>query len=437
MPDAAHRVRLEGVDFGEALPFVRLAESFRMALQPTKLFIALMMVLLVYFGGVTLDFMWGVQAAGPERLPVGTSNVAPLGGGLGSVASMHRDYHIFDLLVRDELGAFGRLLGSATSLNLGLTRGPGGFDRGVLGAATDMAVDTPTWLWTHHPWFFLLFGLYAGTVFFVLGGAIARLAATQACAGRSVDLLAAARFARPRALWLVLAPALPLLMAGGLWLFLAVVGWALFNLPVLDIAGSLIYGPLLFLGFLAASLVLLTLLGAGLFCAAIAVEGTDAFDAVSRVFSFLIYRPMRFFFYMFVVVVYGALTYLIVTLVVGLTLWLTASAAGAWSDGFGVIHDAAVRERPVTGDGSTANVAAWWVNIWEKLLFAGTLAYAVSYFFTSQVWVYLLMRRASDATDFADYEPEPEPAAAGADPLLSAEVLDAGGKVEPTGEPSV
>ena len=64
----------------------------------------------------------------------------------------------------------------------------------------------------------------------------------------------------------------------------------------------------------------------------------------------------------------------------------------------------------------------------ERLLFAGTLAYAVSYFFTSQVWVYLLMRRASDATDFADYEPEPEPAAPGADPLLSAEVLDGGGR---------
>ena len=192
MPDAAHRVRLEGVDFGEALPFVRLAESFRMALQPTKLFIALMMVLLVYFGGVTLDFMWGVQ---PE--PTG------------------RGYHIFDLLVRDELGAFSRLLGSATSLNLGLTRGPAGFDRGVLGAATDMTVRIPTWLWVEPPMVFpAVRALRRGGVLRA-GRAIARLAATQACAGRSVDLLAAARFARPRALWLVLAPALPLLMAGG------------------------------------------------------------------------------------------------------------------------------------------------------------------------------------------------------------------------------
>ena len=75
---------------------------------------------------------------------------------------------------------------------------------------------------------------------------------------------------------------------------------------------------------------------------------------------------MRFFFYMFVVVVFGALTYLIVTLVVGLTLWLTASAVGAWSGEFednpprGVLGTTV--PEPVV---DTQNVAAWWVGIWS------------------------------------------------------------------------
>jgi len=40
-----------------------------MALQPTKLLLALFMLILVYFTGRTLDFIWGVQAvtdAAPE-----------------------------------------------------------------------------------------------------------------------------------------------------------------------------------------------------------------------------------------------------------------------------------------------------------------------------------------------------------------------------------
>ena len=162
------------------------------------------------------------------------------------------------------------------------------------------------------------------------------------------------------------------------------------------------------------------------------MEGTDAFDAVSRVFSFLIYRPMRFFFYMIVVVVFGALTYLIVALVAQVTLWFTAAAVGAWSGDFEAIRGASAARGAVADAGSTANIASWWVGIWERLVFALTLAYAVSYFFTSQVWVYLLLRRASDDTHFADHleEPRRDRDLRG----VEGDLADDGDKLEPTGE---
>jgi len=396
MPDSAHRVRLEGVDFSAAFPTLRLFESFRMALQPTKLVLALLMLLLVYFGGVGLDLVWGQQQ------------------GEGG------DYYVFERFVQSERLAFEYLIHSAVRLETGLGTlagdgiGAGGTSEGgMFGALLGLVVAEPAWLWSHHPAFFVVLVVYFFVIKTILGGAIARLAATQACEGLTVGLLETARFTWPRAVWFVVSPLIPLLIAGVIWLVLAVSGAVLFNVPGLNVVGGLLFGLMLGAGFIAACCVIFAALGAGILPSAMAVEGTDAFDVVSRVFTFLLYRPLRYLVLSLVLLIYGALTYLIVGLIVFLTLWFTRSAAGVWVGDFDQLLPLAEFGQPLAAVdtaalSTTQRATSWLVRASSALLYGVWIAYAVSYFFTAQTWLYLLLRQQVDGSAFAEYFPQAE-----------------------------
>jgi hypothetical protein len=399
LPDPSHRVRLEGVDFARAFPALRLFDAFRMALQPTKLLLGLFMLLLIYFLGVTLDFIWGPQTVGD------------LGG---------YEYFVFQRTFEQMLSAFRYLIESAVSLNLGLDAIAGdrfgaAAEPGVVGALLTMIIGIPSQLWNDHPWFFLLLVGSSLVIKLFLGTAIARLAATQACFDRSVGLFETMQFTWPRAPWTVICPLIPLVIAGVFWLVLAIAGAALFNLPGLNVVGGLGFGLMLLVGFAAACLLIFTALGAGMMPSALAVEGTDAFDVVSRVFNFIMNRPAKYLLLTAVIVIYGALTYLVVGLVLFLTLWFTRAAAGVWASDL-----ATMMPPPQLGEpaptlrlddtvGDTVVATTWLIRVWSALLFGLSIAYAISYFFTAQTWLYLLLRRDVDGTDFAEAHPEPGP----------------------------
>ena len=411
--DPTHRVRLEGVDFARAFPSLRLFESFRMALQPTKVLLGLLGLLLIYLSGVMLDLLWGRQEA----------VLVPLMG-----RSVTQEYYIFERIFTAELSWFGHLIASASRLDVGLD----GFGRaqpsGMLVALWQMVVAEPARLWDQHPWFFAVLVVVVGVIMLVVGGAIARLAATQACLDETVGVSEAARFTLPRAAWFVVSPLIPLVVVGSIWLGLAVVGGVLFNVPGLNVVGGLLYWLMLLGGLVAACLLAFVAVGAGMMPSALAVEGTDAFDAVSRVFTFLIYRPARYLVLLVVALIYGALTYLLVGMVLYLALWFTRSATGAWSQEVGAMMQLpglgrppakAVLAEPIN---DTYHATAWLIAVWSKLLFGVSIAYAVSYFFTAQTWMYLLLRREVDGTDFADAYVSPSPAVAVGEKLEPREV---------------
>lgn len=62
MPEQPRPVRVDQIDWVAMLPWIRLFRSFRMAIQPSKLLTSLLLVVLVYLGGRTLDAMWGPSA---------------------------------------------------------------------------------------------------------------------------------------------------------------------------------------------------------------------------------------------------------------------------------------------------------------------------------------------------------------------------------------
>nr|HPR08647.1 hypothetical protein [Denitromonas sp.] len=60
------------------------------------------------------------------------------------------------------------------------------------------------------------------------------------------------------------------------------------GVPVLDVIGGFLFGFMLFLGSVAAVFLLALAFGCHLLTPAVAVEDADAFDAVSRSFSYLV-----------------------------------------------------------------------------------------------------------------------------------------------------
>ena len=147
-----------------------------------------------------------------------------------------------------------------------------------------------------------------------------------------------------------------------------------------------------------------------------AVDGCDGIDANSRAYSYVIARPWHLLFYNLVALVYGALTYLFVAGVLFVALLAAQSIVGAGADvllgGAGGRRFEFLLPRPEFGrlayspDWDTLNptgkVAATLIKV-EVYLFIGLLAaYAISFYFSAQTWIYLLLRRATDAAEFDD-----------------------------------
>ncbi|MEL7088050.1 MAG: hypothetical protein AAGL98_06355, partial [Planctomycetota bacterium] len=167
------------------------------------------------------------------------------------------------------------------------------------------------------------------------------------------------------------------------------------------------FGLMILIGFVAACLLIFSALGVGMLPSALAVEGTDAFDAVSRVCTFLIYRPIRYLLLVGVTVVFGAVIYLLVGMIMYFAFWFTVHSAGAWAGDFGqlvTVQEFGRMPYRVDAQGlSTMDKGtAWLLLVWSRLWFGLSLAFVVSFFFSAQTWIYLLLRRDLEGTAFED-----------------------------------
>src|SRR5947199_1048072 len=70
---------IRGIDWKTAFPFTLIFRSFRVAVHPSKLILALLALLLIYWGGRTMDAMTPASAAAvPDELGLyGRSWAAP------------------------------------------------------------------------------------------------------------------------------------------------------------------------------------------------------------------------------------------------------------------------------------------------------------------------------------------------------------------------
>lgn len=433
MPEQPPRTRIDGVDWHAVFPFLLIFRSFRMAVSPTKLILGLLLAILLYLGGWGLDYIWGpsvfpselqdYQARGVDDFRDFISEKRKLAEQAQYAGATIERAPIFQTLLGEELEAFQSLMESAISLKFGfydILVGGAEQRSGALGSLAVMLVDIPGWLFTAHRGFLIVFMAYGFLLTALLGGAIARIAAAEACRRESLTVFAGLRYAMMRFGSFVAAPLLPLVMVLVVGILLAVGGAAAFNWWITDLIGGALFLAFLLGGFVIA-LLLIGYAGAGnLLFSAVAVDGADPLDAFTRTYNYVFGRPWRYIFYSALSLVYGAITYIFITFLIYLTLRATRSFTGMWTvaevaDGVGrfdAIFPEMPRGRlipPVQWDqlDVSGRFAAVFVLAWTKLLVLLLPALAVSYYQCAQTWVYLLLRRDVDGTEIDELFTEP------------------------------
>ena len=436
MTDKTKHVRIDEIHWPGVLPWLCLFRSFRGAIRPSRLLPALLLVMLLYVMGMAIDGISGVKVL-PQEVGAEATNAPP-----ASVTGRAGETGVLEATQQFKLQAFGRLARAAASLNFGfdelITPPPPGAGQGdtVVSALRDLVIVLPRWFVREHPWLMLICAAVSLVLWSVFGGVIARQAALDAAGpgadGRDGSTHCATGFALSRFGRFFLAPLFPLICAGILAVFLLAGGFILFNLPVLDIIGGILFFGALLLGLAIVVLLLLTIAGWPMLYPAIAVDDSDIFDAVSRALGYVLGRPWRWLFYSAVALVYGAITYLFV----GVVLFLTVAVAqyfvqaGVIAEVDGVNRFDLILPQPAPGrlthdlasadltwSGKTAAAIVWfWVTLARGLL----LAYAISFFITVNTWIYLLLRRAQDGNELDDVylgrlETDAAPTGAGGD----------------------
>jgi len=357
-------------DVTGALLWPRLLDAPGLALRPARLGLGLVLVVLLALAG-RLPELWLEPGKGPipvasERVDAGVTRV---------VAGVARLEHL------EILG------GVATALE-----GPWAAARAYPWSSAAVAVPM-----------LLVMGL--------LGGAIARSAATECSLARRMPWTAALGFAAGRWRSMIFALGAPLVVALIVIGVLAVLGSALLGIPYVRAAAAVTFGLLLLLGGVGTVALGGYALGGIMLVPAVACEGTDAIDGVQRVYAYVVARPVRLVLYLLVLIVVAAVS--AVTL-----YWLAGRAVALAAWGASLLLDAewaeAVRLAATRGDAARAlespgiggagdkRAALASVGFWGRMPSLLTAAYLASLWFSAGTVLYLVVRRLNDGQDVGE-----------------------------------
>lgn len=304
----------------DELMFPKIFQAFRMAVQPGKLAIALLGVAVIFLLGYTMDssnsVIVGIEA------DYGITELDVYMGYAGSdktVPEFRLKYEekglragVFSILWRFGSERFHAALRALFEINL-------------VGVATNIAdyFRAVGWAMRYHYVYCSIFALIKLAVISVVGGAICRIAALQLARAEKPGLAEALRFSLNRFTSFFFAPLVPCIAIAVIGAFIFAVGLA----GRIPYAGGLIVAVLtlllLILGTLIATIMIGAVAGFNLMFPAVAYDGSDAFDAISRSFSYVFSRPWRMAFYTAISAVYGAVCYIAVRLFAFLLLWVT------------------------------------------------------------------------------------------------------------------
>jgi|GEM_PF-860427 len=244
-------------------------------------------------------------------------------------------------------------------------------------------------------WGLLICGLF--------GGAISRMAAIDFAGAGDPSPFAGIRFSSRHLVSYLGAPLIPVVGLLACWIpnfFAGIVG----RIPWI---GDTLVAVLWVIPFILGTLMMLIIVGVAaswpLMISAISTEASDAFDGLSRAYSYLFNR----LWYLIVLVLLACLAgsaglYLVnglLSLSVGLTtLSVMAGDAGRVSLPF----EAGFSTGTLPLDQSISPPAAWGLTFWARTIASIPVAFVFSYFWTASTIVYFLLRHREDATPLTE-----------------------------------
>lgn len=244
--------------------------------------------------------------------------------------------------------------------------------------------------WVALGWFAFLLLLWG-----YLGTAISRIAAMYLTARENVNFSSLNLFLRQygtSAHFAVLLPMFLILCCYGVLCFF---GWML-KIWATSWVAAILFPFALLAGLLLTLLAVLLFFGWPLLIAAVAVEGSDAFDALSRMYSYMRQRPLHFVFYLGCSTLLGMLWFFVLSLILdGAAL----AVAGFCPPKLAAIASSGALTFFIEPEFLLDLSHAYWlVAAWLGLFHLLKVAFLFAYFWCSAVAVYLLLRKSVDGT---------------------------------------
>jgi len=400
----------ESAQLLDDLVFPKIFQTFRMSIQPTKLIITSVALAIICLAGWIMDFSRTVVATTGTQtklteLDIYMTDSSQLPSYIDGFREKGKDLGVFSTLWHFAAKKFHGAVDSVFALDL----------PGVIGNIADF-FKAVGWALRYHPAYCIIFFIIMLAVISISGGAVCRIAALQFARGEKPGLTEALRFSTKRFFNFFTAPLAPISIIIFIGLFIFLLGLA-GNIPR---AGELIVGlgmPLaLFAGVLVAVIVIGAVAGLNLMFPAVAYDGSDCFDAISRSFSYVYARPWRMVVYTAIAAVYGSVCYTFVRLFAFLSLWITRwlLQLGLWADNGSkeVNKLAAIWPKPefryLLGSSSqattnwTESIAAFLVYLFLLVIVGLVVSFIISFYFSANTIIYSLMRKTVDKTAFED-----------------------------------
>ncbi|SFI28840.1 hypothetical protein [Planctomicrobium piriforme] len=375
------------------IPWLRLFRGFRMAIDYRRIFLALLAVILWSGGLWAVNFWLGTSPDNGGRVPNWPWS---LQAGPNSVNKLGR----VDLIKV--------VTNPWESLAAAVSNG-----RAILWPVQQVLLPAQGILFTPNvessrltAWIVTLWGLFICSLF---GGAIARMAAVDFAGKGELTVMQSLRFSARHLISYLGAPLIPLVGLAVCWIPNLIAG-LLTWVPVL---GDGAVGALWILPVISGTLMALIVAGVAsgwpLMLAAISTEASDAFDGLSRAYSYLFNQLLYAIFLAIVVLIYGSAGLFLVTgmmtLSVDLTVASVESGAGSMEQ-LGLLNDAPpnpawdqYRVVPAPRASAPAKTMA---GMWMAVVGSVPIAFIFSFFWTSITLIYFLLRLRDDATPLTE-----------------------------------
>jgi len=400
----------------DGLLFPGIFQTFRMSIQPTKLIITSCALAVICLAGWLMDFSKSVVGRGDRATELQIYLEDP--SKVQQFIDENRDF------TRERKGVFSTLWNFA-----------GAKFKGAVDAVLDLKVrevwynirdcfKAVGWAIREHYYYSIIFFAITLAVMSVAGGAICRIAALQFARGEKPGLMEALRFSTKRFTSFFTAPLAPICIMAFIGISIVLLG-LIGNIPRV---GEILVGigmPLaLAAGFLIAVILVGAVAGFNLMFPAVAYDGSDCFDAISRSFSYIYARPWRMGFYTAVAAVYGSICYSFVRVFALLTLWIThwLLQISLWAEnGSGQVNKlAAIWPKPevrtlfefkrVLATNWTESIAVFLVTLFVLVVIGLVVSFIISFYFSANTIIYSLMRYKVDNTARQDiYMPHEDP----------------------------